>query len=192
MLRIAKFILSSAIIAGHLASPNHAEAETSFIPEPAGYRMEDFRSPVPKSLAGATVVTLGQVEGLIQSDNILLVDVLPRPPKPKGLKEGTIWRPRPRHNIPGSVWLPNIGFGGLSAEVERYFSDSLSRLTGGDKDRNVLFYCLANCWMSWNAAKRALSLGYNKVHWFPEGTDAWIAAGLPTAPSEPEPGWEPK
>ena len=33
--------------------------------------------------------------------------------------------------------------------------------------------------MSWNAAKRALALGYAHVAWYPEGADGWAAAGLP-------------
>jgi rhodanese-related sulfurtransferase len=33
--------------------------------------------------------------------------------------------------------------------------------------------------MSWNAAKRALALGYRKVLWYPEGTDGWSRRGLP-------------
>jgi PQQ-dependent catabolism-associated CXXCW motif protein len=51
----------------------------------------------------------------------------------------------------------------------------------------VVIYCLANCWMSWNAAKRASALGYSNVVWFPEGTDGWLAAGLPLQDAEPEP-----
>jgi PQQ-dependent catabolism-associated CXXCW motif protein len=161
------------------------------VPEPQGYRMSQFRAPVPASLTGGKVVSLGQVQALVEAGEVVLIDVLPRPPKPKGLKEGTIWRPRPRHNIPGSVWLPNTGFGALSDEVEDYFRGSLERLSGGDKDRGLLFYCLADCWMSWNAAKRAITYGYRKVLWFPEGTDAWTATGRPTEASEPLPGWQP-
>ncbi len=42
-----------------------------------------------------------------------------------------------------------------------YFRRSLERLTGGDKNKSIVFYCDPNCWMSWNAAKRALiELGY--------------------------------
>ncbi len=33
--------------------------------------------------------------------------------------------------------------------------------------------------MSWNAAKRALALGYQNVAWYPDGTDGWHEAGLP-------------
>ena len=41
--------------------------------------------------------------------------------------------------------------------------------------------------MSWNAAKRALSLGYSNVAWYPEGTDGWSFYSLPTQEAEPEP-----
>ncbi len=51
----------------------------------------------------------------------------------------------------------------------------------------MVFYCLAECWMSWNAAKRAIALGYRQVIWYPEGTDGWAAAGLPLSVTEPEP-----
>jgi PQQ-dependent catabolism-associated CXXCW motif protein len=71
--------------------------------------------------------------------------------------------------------------------MERYFRDNLARLSQGDKARAMLFYCQANCWMSWNAAKRAISYGYSRVYWYPEGTDGWAAAGLPTETGEPVP-----
>ena len=38
--------------------------------------------------------------------------------------------------------------------------------------------------MSWNAAKRALALGYTHVAWYPEGTDGWAAADLPLEPRD--------
>jgi PQQ-dependent catabolism-associated CXXCW motif protein len=43
----------------------------------------------------------------------------------------------------------------------------------------IVFYCLASCWMSWNAAKRALAIGYRRVAWYPDGTDGWAADHLP-------------
>jgi rhodanese-related sulfurtransferase len=33
--------------------------------------------------------------------------------------------------------------------------------------------------MSWNAAKRALEIGYRNVLWFRDGTDAWQELGYP-------------
>ncbi len=156
-------------------------------PEPEGYRMDTFRAPVPATLRGARVVSTEEARALTLAGEAIPIDVLPRPPRPKALEEGTIWRPTPRHNIPGSVWLPNTGFGALAESYERYFRDNLARLTGGDKQAKLLLYCMADCWMSWNAAKRAISYGYARVHWYPEGTDGWTAAGLPTEPSEPVP-----
>jgi rhodanese-related sulfurtransferase len=41
--------------------------------------------------------------------------------------------------------------------------------------------------MSWNAAKRALTLGYSDVAWYPEGTDGWTKASLPLQDATPEP-----
>ena len=162
-------------------------AATAQVPEPSDYRMEHFRAPVPETLAGATVLTTDAAQALIAEGGVVLIDVLPRPPKPRGLKAGTIWRPTPRYNIPGTVWLANTGFGALSPEAEAYFTDNLERLTQGDKTRPILIYCLADCWMSWNAAKRALSYGYSQVYWYPEGTDGWAFEGLPLERSEPLP-----
>jgi PQQ-dependent catabolism-associated CXXCW motif protein len=108
-----------------------------------------------------------------------------RDARPPNLPAGTVWRDRRRDNIPGSVWLANVGYGALSEEIEAYFRRALEEVTAGDSDRPLVFYCLMECWMSWNAAKRAVALGYSRVHWYPEGTDGWAAAGLPLAEARP-------
>jgi PQQ-dependent catabolism-associated CXXCW motif protein len=51
----------------------------------------------------------------------------------------------------------------------------------------VVFYCLADCWMSWNAAKRAAAWGYTRVYWYRDGTDGWAAAKLPLVEAQPVP-----
>ena len=145
--------------------------------EPEGYRMGRYRAPTPTTLRGATVIATEEAQRLWRSSSAIFIDVLPRPPKPKHLSANVVWRDRPRHDIPGSAWLPNVGFGALSPEVEAYFGDNLERLTKGDQNAPMVIYCLAQCWMSWNAAKRALSYGYTRVYWYPDGTDAWRAAG---------------
>ena len=155
--------------------------------EPAGYRMSEYRAPVPCTLAGATVVTTEALRQRIERDPPLLVDVLPSPRRPEGLAEGTPWLPPARRNIPGTVWLPNTGHGEPPVEEENYLRANLERLTQGDRSRSIVFYCLADCWMSWNAARRAVAWGYTSVIWYPDGTDAWQAAGLPLAESSPVP-----
>ncbi len=145
--------------------------------EPEGYRMGRYRAPTPATLRGATVIATEAAQRLWRSSSAIFIDVLPRPPKPKHLPANIVWRDRPRHDIPGSTWLPNVGFGALSPKVEAYFRDNLERLTKGDRNAPMVIYCLAQCWMSWNAAKRALSYGYTRIYWYPDGTDAWRAAG---------------
>ena len=94
-----------------------------------------------------------------------------------------------RRDIPGSVWLPDTGYGELAMETENYFRLGLERVTQNDGAKLLVFYCLRDCWMSWNAAKRALALGYKNVAWYPDGTDGTgRPAGLPSQEVKPEPG----
>ena len=155
--------------------------------EPQDYRMAAYRAPTPATLSGATVLTSEAAHDLWAGRTAHFIDVLPRPPKPKDLPEGTIWRDKRRDNLPGSLWLPNVGFGALNPEMETYYRDNLQRITQDDKSAAVIIYCQANCWMSWNAAKRALSLGYQSVYWYPDGTDGWAAAGWPLEEAAPVP-----
>jgi PQQ-dependent catabolism-associated CXXCW motif protein len=156
------------------------------VEEPAGYRMEDYRAPLPATLAGARVVATVEAEALWRAGEAVFIDVLPRPPKPD-LPEGTYWREPPHADIPGSVWLPDVGYGGLSETMELWYLESLVRLSAGDKARRLVIYCQAACWMSWNAAKRAVAWGYANVIWYPGGVDDWEAAGLPLEKRMPEP-----
>ena len=61
-----------------------------------------------------------------------------------------------------------------------YFHDALAALTLGDPARPLVFYCEANCWMSWNAARRAVAEGYTAVYWFPGGMQDWTTGNRPT------------
>lgn len=160
------------------------QKQGSIVSEPDGYRMAEFRAPVPATLAGATVLETKELKTLLATEQPLLIDVMPAPRRPK---DTGLWIAPSRDNIPGSHWLANTGYGELSDEFADFFEGELSSLTADDQSRPLVFYCEANCWMSWNAAKRALSLGYDNVAWYPEGTDGWAAAGLPLERSEPMP-----
>jgi PQQ-dependent catabolism-associated CXXCW motif protein len=167
-----------------LTIPAHAQANPS---EPEGYRSDNYRSPVPATLAGARVLATEEAEAIWRAGKAVFIDVLPRPPKPQNLPEGTVWRDKPRLNIPGSIWLPDTGYGTLAAPTENYLREGLGRASGGDKTKELVIYCQADCWMSWNAAKRALSYGYTNVAWYPDGTDGWQRAGLAVEESQPVP-----
>ena len=157
------------------------------IAEPSGYRMEHYRAPTPPTLRGADVLTTEQARRLWAKRRAAFIDVLPRPPRPPSLPASTIWRAKPRADIPGSIWLPDTGYGALAPVMETYFSHGLAQASDGDRRHMLVFYCQTDCWMSWNAAKRAMTLGYTNVGWYPGGTDAWEAQGLPTEPRQPEP-----
>jgi PQQ-dependent catabolism-associated CXXCW motif protein len=157
------------------------------ISEPEDYRAEDYLAPTPATLRGARVVTTSEAEQLWKGGDAIFLDVLPRAPRPANLPAGTIWREKPRRNIPGSSWLPDVGYGALAPVTEDYLRTNLVRLTGGDRTKVLVVYCLRHCWMSWNAAKRIITMGYANVIWYPEGTDGWAEAALPLRESTPEP-----
>jgi PQQ-dependent catabolism-associated CXXCW motif protein len=157
------------------------------VAEPDGYRTDNYRSPVPATLSGARVLSTEEAAAIWRAKSGSFVDVLPRPPKPKNLPEGTVWRDQPRQDIPSSIWLPDTGYGVLAAATEDYFKRGLAHASGGDHSRLLVLYCLADCWMSWNAAKRALSYGYTNIAWYPEGTDGWASAHLPLDEAQPKP-----
>jgi PQQ-dependent catabolism-associated CXXCW motif protein len=161
-----------------------AASSQEAIREPTGYRMQDYRGPTPTSLAGARVLTTHDAEELWKA-GAAFVDVLPHPPRPTNLPPGTIWHENPHRDIPGSIWLPDTGYGALASSTERYLRDGLARITQRDQSRWLVVYCQRDCWMSWNAAKRALTMGYKNVAWYPDGTDGWQASGLPVEPAEP-------
>ena len=178
--RLAGFIVATLSL---VAAANAADG----IPEPEGYRTENYRAAVPATLKGARVVTTEDAEAIWHAGSAVFIDVLPHAPKPPNLPPDTVWRDKPRFNIPGSVWLPDTGYGALAVPTEDYLRTGLSRATRSDRTKLLVFYCQANCWMSWNAAKRALSIGYTNVAWYPDGTDGWQQADLPVEESRPQP-----
>lgn len=156
-------------------------------PEPEGYRTDNYRSRVPATLAGARVLTTRQAEDIWRAKTGTFVDVLPHAPKPRNLPADTLWRDTPHFDIPGSMWLPDTGYGRLAPATDDYLRRGLVRASAGNKAALLVIYCQKDCWMSWNAAKRAVSLGYRNVAWYPDGTEGWKAADLPLAEAHPEP-----
>src|SRR4029077_14193200 len=105
--RLPAIILAAIVFAATV----HAQ-ET--VPEPQDYRTENYRAPVPATLAGARVLATAEAEAIWRAGTAVFVDVLPRAPKPASLPPGTVWRDKPRFNIPGSIWLPDTGYGKLA------------------------------------------------------------------------------
>jgi PQQ-dependent catabolism-associated CXXCW motif protein len=158
------------------------------VDEPSGYRLDMYDDQVPETLSGATRVTAKDVAILQSEKNALIVDVIPAHVKPEQLPEGQLWFPVAHTGVAGALWLPDVGYGALSKTTTDYFKYHLEKNTAGNTDHPLVFYCRINCWMSWNAAKRALSFGYTQVYWFADGIEDWLYEGYETEELKAAPG----
>src|SRR5437870_3933670 len=183
IVRVAGIVVFGLVVLATGASPRQPPSTN----EPESYRSENYRSATPLTLRGARVVSTPEARAIWRAGSAAFVDVLPHVPRPPDLPIGTLWQGQRRLNIPGSIWLADTGCGELSASAEDYFRSGLQGVTGGNHAMPVVIYCLRDCWMSWNAAKRAVSWGYTAVIWYPDGTDGWQDAGLPLAEATPVP-----
>lgn len=163
-----------------------AQRPDLFHPE-TGYRIARQRGPTPDDIPPpSALVTPEQARDLIRG-GALVLDVFSAAQSRFDELDGTWLVSEPRLSLPGAFWLPETGRGTLSPEIEVYLADNLSRLTHDDRDHPILVFCVADCWMSWNAAQRIAGLGYTHVHWYRLGTDGWLDIGEGLFPVEPVP-----
>jgi len=142
---------------------------------------DPLREPLEvKRLVGYLPDTVGFYDGLSARDNLAYTGRL------AGLSRREI--DERFAEALGRVGLPDVGRGALSPELEAYFRVHLEDAVKGLRDRPIVFYCLADCWMSWNATKRAAGWGYTQLYWYRDGIDAWEAAKLPTENTDPVSG----
>lgn len=128
-------------------------------------RTEKFHAPTPRLHALAATITTKALYELIATDSPVLVDVL---------------RGEAHRTIPGAIWLKGAG-DDMNEDINDRLAVVLGEVTKGDRTRAVVFFCLsAECWLSHNAALRAVALGYENVHWYRGGINAWKKAKLPT------------
>lgn len=166
-----------------LACSNSVFGEQYDIDTKTGFRMERYRAPVPQSVPGGKTVNTDEVKALLST--AVLIDVLP----PVGLGadplDGKWLISEPRYTIKGATWLPEVGRGHLTDEHIEFFTRNLERLSNGNLDTELIFFCTADCWQSWNASKRASLLGYTNIYWYPSGTDGWLESGNQLSPVLP-------
>jgi PQQ-dependent catabolism-associated CXXCW motif protein len=156
------------------------------VAEPEGYWEGDVGAPTPSTLRGGRVIHVKEVEALLRQGKAVVFDVSNTPRRPAELAPGAPWLPLPHRAIPDALWLPGVGAGALTQEVDDFYRGRLGRATAGNVDVPLVVYCHENCWLSWNAAKRAIGYGYRRVFWFPDGIEGWTAAGRQTKVAAPE------
>lgn len=123
----------------------------------------NFHGPTPMAVPGARTILTAELKSMLTSPNPpLLVNVLAKP----------------KVSIPGSHLANFIGTD-FTAKGESETAEFLGRNLK-DKNAPVVFYCLSwECWLSYNAALRAISLGYTNVGWYRGGIYSWFDAKLP-------------
>ncbi len=152
------------------------------VPEPEGFRLDEYNAPVPATLQGARAIDAPALAAAM-SEGAIAIDVMPAPRRPPSLPQDRPWLPVQRMHVPGSLWWPEVGRGVISPALDSWFRARRAAVTGGNKNKSIAFYCKADCWMSWNAAKRAISYGYRNVLWFAGGAEAWANAGYQLQPA---------
>ncbi|MEM9013982.1 MAG: rhodanese-like domain-containing protein [Pseudomonadota bacterium] len=125
-----------------------------------------MHGPTPTTIPGGIVITTQALHSTLQQNpqGIAIFDVLGGP-----------------EVLPGAMGAVAASTpGSFNDQTQQQFGGYLQQVTGGNKQTPVLFYCQsAQCWMSYNAALRAINMGYTQVLWYRGGIEAWKAAGLP-------------
>ncbi len=153
----------------------------------SGLRIARQRAPTPDDIPPpAKRIGADEAAELI-SKGAVAIDVFGALQSRYDELDGTWLVGKPRRSLPGAIWLPETGRGTLTPRIERYLRRNLEALTGGRRDRSIVVFCVADCWMSWNAAQRFAALGYGSVFWFAHGIDGWLDSGRKLEPIKPVP-----
>ncbi|MDD2159452.1 PQQ-dependent catabolism-associated CXXCW motif protein [Pseudomonas sp. MIL19] len=148
-----------------------------------GYRLSHYRSPTPISHDNARTLDTAALQQLLREQpQTRLIDVYRRQ-----WLHGQFIEDELHANLPNSLWLANTGDGQLTPQWQRYLSEHLRQASQGNTAWPLVFYCRSDCWLGWNAIKRAHHLGYRNLYWYRDGIDAWQQAGLPLIPAQPLP-----
>lgn len=141
-----------------------------------GYRVAHYRGTISAAPPGVARITAAQVARLVDRDRAILIDVVPAE---GGVRDAAgNWRlAREERGIPGAHWFPEAGRGAIDPAIERWFLLGVSSLARRHPHARVIVFCLADCWMSWNAALRLHRAGVAHVRWFAEGADGWRDLG---------------
>jgi len=137
------------------------------VPPMAQLRAGSMEGPTPASIPGGRLITTRDLYALMRDrrEPFLLLDALGGP-----------------QTLPGAVQVVEAAKPGrLGDYIEQEFGQWLIRQTGGNRNMAVVVFCKSShCWMSYNAALRAIDLGYRNVLWYRGGIEAWNGAGLQT------------
>ncbi|HWU02248.1 MAG TPA: rhodanese [Novosphingobium sp.] len=151
-----------------------------------GYRNASYRAPVERDPAPAQRIALPAAMALHPGRDALFLDVLPAPGARRDPATGRWALTEPHDTIAGARWWPEAGRASPDRGLWRAFAAQVARFRRRHADAPVVVFCRADCWMSWNAARRLSLGGAGGVWWLAEGIEGWHAAGGRLVPAVPE------
>ena len=135
--------------------------------------LDEGSSQTPGSIDGGTVITTRQLHKILLDDtHPAVLNVTPPPHHEK---------------IPYTAWWRFLAIkGSFSDDIQQRLKKGLYLTFLEDKSRPLVFYAQNKYnWAAYNAALRAIKLGYKDVRWYRGGIDAWKEAGLPLVTTRP-------
>ena len=148
--------------------PNGNEGQDMGVAPTKQLKSAPLHGPTPTAIPGGRAITTPDLVRLMKDpkSGALVFDVLGGP-----------------QTLPNAFYAaPAAQPGDFSDQVQTDFGNFLKQTTQGRLDRPMVFYCQnSQCWMSYNAALRAIAAGYRQVLWYRGGIEAWQQAGLPLA-----------
>lgn len=152
------------------SAQNSPERQDLGVPPTRELHAGAMHGPTPSSIPGGQVITTKGLQDLMANRQtpFLLLDILGGP-----------------QVIPGAQYaVPAAQPGSFGDATQQQFGQFLEQATRGNKEVPLILYCQSReCWMSYNAALRAINLGYRNVLWYRGGIEAWQAAGQPVQPA---------
>ena len=150
---------------GTAQRPNLAEELTDFGIPPQATLQANVGSETPLTIPGGHVITTMEMRQAAGSE-ILFIDV---------------WNTGAHPSLPGAILMPGAGnAGSFTDDTQQRLWTALSQLTNQQAQRPLVFFCTGpRCWESYNAALRAINMGFKTVLWYRGGLASWQAAGLP-------------
>lgn len=150
-----------------------------------GYRTAHYRAIVPTAPERVPRIDTTTVARLRTKKRAILIDVMPAEGGVRDAATG-VWRlAKPRPSIAGAHWFPEAGRGVVDPGIAAWFETGVASLRGKRDPRPLIVFCLADCWMSWNASRRLAKAGYGHVYWYADGTDGWSESGRPLVDAVP-------
>jgi PQQ-dependent catabolism-associated CXXCW motif protein len=154
-----------------VAPLNYADEMTDFGVFPQPFLQYNVGTRTPTRIPGGTMITTANLVRMVNDavqrhSPLILVDAL---------NDGG------HMTLPNAVWIPTSGSSGdFNDQVQQTLWGRLSKLTNNQRDIPIVFFCQgAVCWESYNAALRAIHLGFRQVYWYRGGIAAWRQANLP-------------